>query len=213
MKLTPRHVYRFVTFLVGVMVIGLGVSLMNKSALGLGPWNVTDANLELWIGVTLGQASIIHTFVVITLVSILNKNPKYYLSLLTTAFVGLAIDLWNYHILATLSPGSLMEQMIFELIGFLGITIGLALILITRYPAMVFDELTLTLHRFFPILSFSIIRIGIEFTGLAIAFLYSWLGGFGLGALGWSPIILAFCFGPAIHFFKTQLERKVKFNL
>ena len=213
MKFTLRHLYRFLTFFVGGIVIGFGVALMNKSGLGLGPWNVTDANLEMWIGVTLGQASIFHTFVVITIVSLLNKNPKYYLSLITTAFVGAAIDVWNYQIFASFLPTSLLEQVIVELIGFLGITIGLALILITRYPAMVFDELTLTLHRIFPVLSFPMIRIGIEFSGLALAFLYSWLGGFGLGALGWSPFVLAFCFGPAIHFFKTQFERKFKFYL
>ena len=210
MKINSRETLRFITFLAGVMLIGLGVSLMNKSGLGLGPWNVTDANLELWIGVTLGQASILHTLVVITLVSILNKNPKYYLSLITTALVGLAIDLWNYTILGGLLPQSLFEQIIFEIIGFLGITMGLASILITRYPAMVFDELTLTIHRMFKHLTFPTIRIFIEFSGLGIAFIYSALGGFGLGALGWSPFVLAFCFGPAIHFFKQYFQRLVK---
>jgi uncharacterized protein len=209
MKNIRREVIKLLTFLLGVILIGFGVTLMNKSGLGLGPWNVTDANLERWIGVTLGQSSIIHTFVIITLVAILNKNLKYYLSLITTMCVALSIDVWNYEIFATLIPQHLGEQIAFEVIGFLGITIGLAFIIITRYPAMVFDELTLTLNRMFKRISFSTIRMGIEFFGLFLALIYGVLGGFGFGELGINPIILAFCFGPAIQFFKLRFERLI----
>ncbi len=207
MKNQRREVIKLLTFLLGVMLIGFGVALMNKSGLGLGPWNVTDANLERWTGVTLGQASIIHTFGIISIVVILNKNFKYYLSLITTTLVGLAIDFWNYGVFETFIPQHFGEQIGSEVVGFLGITIGLAFIIITHYPAMVFDELTMTFNRFFKRVSFSTVRMGIELSGLFLALIYGVVGGFGLGALGINSFLLAFCFGPAIQFFKIQFAR------
>lgn len=207
MKKFPYEIIKLITFFIGIIGVGLGVALMNKSNLGLGPWNVTDANLERWIGVTIGQASIIHTFVIITIVAAFNRHLKYYLSLITTVLVGFAIDIWNYEIFRELIPSYIGEQILFEVLGFFGITIGLALIMMTKYPAMVFDELTLTLQRLFKQTSFALVRMVIEFTGLILALLYGLIGGFGLGAVGINPIILAFLFGPAIHFFKSYFER------
>lgn len=208
MNHSTKLLYRILLFTLAVIVTGLGVVLMKKSDLALGPWNATDANLSLLSGevITLGMASQIHTFAIITLVVVLNGKLKYYLSLITTLLVGWSIDLWNLVVLSGFVPTDLTLRIACLTLGFLFICIALAIIVVTKFPAMVFDELTLTLSRLLHIRSFPAIRIVLEGVGLLLAILYGWIGNFGFGTVNIGAVILAFMFGPAISFFIGWLK-------
>lgn len=209
MERSAKLAARVLLFALAVIVTGLGVALMKKSDLALGPWNTTDANLSLLSGeiITLGMASQIHTFAIITLVVVLNGKLKYYLSLITTLLVGWSIDFWNLSALASFAPSDVVLRFVILGLGFLCICVSLALIVVTRFPAMVFDELTLSLSRLLRIRSFPAIRIGIEALGLLLAIVYGLIGQFGFGTVNLGAVALAFMFGPAISFFIKQFQR------
>jgi uncharacterized protein len=78
--------------------------------------------------------------------------------------------------------------------------LGLAMVVVTTYPAMVYEELTLVLMKRFHIKTFFATRILIELFALVLAVGIGFLAGIGFGKVSFGSVVLAIGIGPIIHF-------------
>ncbi|TVP85941.1 MAG: hypothetical protein EA375_03015 [Acholeplasmataceae bacterium] len=198
---------KIITYLAGVLLTALGINILLRSMLGAGAWDTVTHNLSVLAGITLGTASFSINVVIMAFIILYNRKLKFLLVILPIIGIALTIDFWDIIVFGGYYPGSWWLRIIFYFGGTFILTLGLALMVITRFPAMVFDELTLSLMRLFKIDSFFITRTIIELFAIALATVFGFAAGIGFGAVNVGSFILALILGPILGFQLTWLGR------
>lgn len=207
MRNYPLRVFLYVF---GVFVLGFGINLLLRSTLGAGAWDTVSNNFSQLIGSSLGTASFIINVSVLAFVLIYNKNIKYAVILVPILSLALVIDLWDIVILGDLTIEKVWLQVISYIGGGIILSFGLALIIVSRFPAMVFDELTVSLMRLLKIKKFFTMRIMIELFAIALATVFGFLAGIKFGAVNFGSFILAIAIGPIISIHMKWLNALLK---
>jgi len=189
-----------IVYLFGIILSALGVNVLLRSALGAGAWDTVTNNLSILASISLGTASALVNVVIMAFVVIYNKNAKFFLVSIPIVGIALAIDFWDIVVFSDFYPNLLWVRGLFYIGGLLVLTLGLAMMIVTKYPAMVFDELTLSLMRLFKSKSFFATRIGIELFAIVLATGFGFWAGIGFGAVNLGSLILALIIGPTIAF-------------
>lgn len=197
-------------YFLGFFIVGLGVVLMLRADLGAGPWDTVSANLEKFIDkflfdVTLGMMSF--TIASILMLIVLFYTKKWYLiGMVVPIFVvAVSLDFWNSVGLANFNPENMFIRLGASIIGGIFIPLGLSFIIASNFPAFVFDELTIMLMEIFRTESVTIVRAGLETTGILLGLLFGFLAGIDFGAVGVASIILVFMLPPLLEFFLKRL--------
>ena len=198
----------------GILALGLGVALFARANLGVAPWDTAILNLQRLLlanqqSITLGQSSLIHTFVLLVIVLILGKRWQSLLAIIPMIGISLSIDFWDQLILVNLLASSLdlLTRITFFLSATLLMTWGLATIIISGFPPNVYDDFHLTLLRVFHIKSFALGRWIIEFMGVGVGLTYALIQGDGLGSITILSFVLAVAFGSLITLFVNQYRK------
>lgn len=205
LHMTPKQLIRGFIYAIGIFLTGLGVNVLLRSALGAGAWDTVVYNLRsffiniLNINITLGTVSFIIYAIVLACVMMYNKKLKYIFIFIPIFGIALAIDFWDLVVLGSYYPVDIWLRVIFYLVGIFILSMGLALIIVTRYPAMVFDELTLLMMKLFKIKSFFITRIFIELFAIVMATILGFISHIGFGAVNFGSFVLALIIGPMIQ--------------
>ena len=207
MKNYPLRIFLYVF---GVFVLGFGINLLLRSTLGAGAWDTVSNNFSQLIGSSLGTASFIINVSVLAFVLIYNKDIKYAVILLPILSLALVIDLWDIVILGNLTIEKVWLQVISYIGGGIILSFGLALIIVSRFPAMVFDELTVSLMRLFKIKKFFTMRMMIELFAIGLATIFGFLAGIRFGAVNFGSFILAIAIGPIISIHMKWLNALLK---
>lgn len=210
-----RFSFRYLSlYFIGILGLGLGVSLFSRANLGVAPWDTAVINLRSLldarnINITLGQSSLIHTTFLLIIVLFIGKRWQALMAIFPMIFISLSIDLWDVVILPILfpNPSPLWLNVIFFLLALCIMTWGLATIIISGFPPNVYDDLQLTLIRVFKIKSFTLARWIIEFSGLTLGLIYALMEGDGLGSITFLSFLLAVAFGSLITFFVNLYKR------
>lgn len=169
---------------VGLVLYGVSLALMARSDLGLAPWSVMESGLAGHLPITLGQAVIGVSFVVLLLWIPLRETPG--LATISNALiVGLAAD-------ATLAllgeAGPMPARLAYSVGGVLLCALATALYIGAQFGRGPRDGLMTGLHRRTG-LSIRLVRTTLEVVmiGLGLA-----LG----GALGIGTVLFALAIGP-----------------
>lgn len=209
-KFMKNYPLRIFLYVFGIMVLGLGINVLLRSTLGAGAWDTVSNNFSQLIGSTIGTASIIINITVLAFVFLYNKHWKY-LSILVPIFsLGLVIDFWDIIVFGNYTVDALWLQLIFYVGGAVILSLGLSLIIVSRYPAMVYDELTISLMRLLKIKKFFTMRIMIELFAIVLATLFGFLASIGFGAVNVGSFILAVALGPIITLHMKWLNALLK---
>jgi uncharacterized membrane protein YczE len=192
------------------MVLGLGINVLLRSTLGAGAWDTVSNNFSILINSTIGTASIIINITVLLFVVIYNKHWKYLSILLPIFSLGFVIDFWDIIVFGDYTVDAIWLQVIFYVSGAIILSLGLSLIIVSRYPAMVYDELTVSLMRLFKIKKFFTMRIMIELFAILLATLFGFLASIGFGAVNVGSFILAVALGPIITLHMKWLNALLK---
>lgn len=214
--ITPKQIVRGIIYLLGIIITGLGVNVLLRGALGAGAWDTVIYNLKsllanrLSINVTLGTVSFFIYLIVLTYVMLYYKKLKFLFVFIPMFGIALAIDFWDIVVFGNFYPEDLYIRFLLYALGIFILTLGLALILVTKYPAMVFDELTLILMKVFKIKSFFTSRMLIELFAILLATIFGFLSGIGFGAVNFGSFILALIIGPMIS---IQLSYLTKYTM
>lgn len=200
---------RIMMYLLGMFIAGGGVNLILRSTIGAGSWDAVNDHSRILFGITLGTASLITNFTILTFILIYRKNLKYLIVIIPIFGIATMMDIWDIIILNDMNPVGLFEQIIWFIIGSILLPFGLSLMITTKFPSMVYDEMTFAFMEILHINNFLKVRVGVEVLAVLIAITQGLIIGIGLGSVSIGTVILAITIGPMIDFF-IKLVNKIK---
>lgn len=199
-------------YIVGMISIALGVVLMLRSDFGSSSWDSLHYALSMVLPITIGWATILVATLFTIAIIYFNSSWNYLYMFIPIFFVGLLIDLINLVILKDFIVSSIFGQ---GMTFFLGISIlpfGGALLIISTYPAGVFDEFMLAMMRVFKTNKMVVVRVIMELTAVAVAYIIGLRAGLdnnGLGKIYYGTIIFSFSVGLFVKTYLKLLKGKI----
>lgn len=184
---------KYVFYVVGILILTLGISLTIQSKLGTSPFDALLVGLSKNVGLTVGSWEIILALLLIGSNSLLARKRPEILGLVTALITGIGIDMWLFLLHDVVSPDLWFSQAVCFTTGLVVVGLGTATYLHTNFAPIPVDRLTLILKELTrKTVFFSRTLIYILFLMLAIIF----NGPIGVGTL------LTVCLGGYIlHFF------------
>ncbi len=117
------------------------------------------------------------------------------------------MDLWDLLILSNINPSGLINQILWFIFGSTLLPFGLSLMITTKFPSMVYDEMTFAFMDIFKVNNFLKVRVGVEILAVLIAIIQVVIIGIGFGSVSIGTVILAITIGPMIDFFIKQINK------
>ena len=191
-----ENVLRLIFYFGGFFITAAGITTILRSGLGAGAWDTVTNNLSVLADITLGTASMSINLTILVMILIYRKNPKFLFTVVPILTIGLFIDLWDLVIYGSYAPGNMGLRALFYMGGTVLLTGGLSLTIVSGFPAMVFDELTLMVMEFFNSESFFKSRLAIELFAIMLASVFGFSAGIGFGAVNVGSFILALILPP-----------------
>ncbi|WP_368505461.1 YitT family protein [Alkalihalophilus sp. As8PL] len=133
---------RWAVFMIGLIIMSFGISMMIRADLGSAPWDVLHIGLTMQLGLTVGSWSIIMGFIIIGLTSSLTKKWPQFGAFINMVLVGVFIDIFLW-ILP--SPEGFLLKLAMLVIGIIVIGYGIGLYIAPRLGAGPRDSLMLAL--------------------------------------------------------------------
>lgn len=198
---------RLIKYILGMVFIAAGVVFVLKSDLGNSTWDTLHYALSEFLNITIGWATVIVAMLFVIMVIYLNKDFKFILMSIPVFVVGPLIDLFNDVIFLELDPSTFIQQAGLFLLGLFVLPIGGSLMIISSYPAGVFDEFMLAVMRKTKSQKMIKIRVIMELSAVSTAFIIGLLAGIGRGKIYYGTIIFAFAMGPIINKTLIIMER------
>lgn len=190
----------------GALIIALGVVMLIKSTLGVGPWDSFFVTLARISPLTIGTAAIVSLFSLTGLVMILRQQMVFAFILIPIFLVGLLIDFFDLIVLADFTPDGWVRIVAFSF-GIFAMPLGGAMLMQTRFPAGVFEELMLMIMDRFKITRMAYARMIVEVFPVIATLLINWIIFNDLGSLSYGTIIYVLASGPLVQFYNKQLRR------
>lgn len=200
---------RIMMYILGMFIAGGGVNLILRSTIGAGSWDAVNDHSRILFGITLGTASLITNFTILTFILIYRKNLKYLIVIIPIFGIATMMDIWDIVILHEIYPFGLFDQILWFILGSILLPFGLSLMITTKFPSMVYDEMTFAFMEILHINNFLKVRVGVELLAVLIAITQGLVIGIGLGSVSIGTVILAITIGPMIDYF-IKLVNKIK---
>jgi len=181
---------------VGLVLFGVGIALMVRAGLGLGPWEVFHQGIALLTGLQLGTVSILVGIPVLAAWYPLGERPGVG-TILNIAIIGTATNVAMDLIPAAVE---LPVQVVMMLAGVGTIAVGSGLYLASDLGPGPRDGLMTGLHLRFG-WSIRRARTGIELSVLILGFLAG-------GTIGIGTIVFALGIGPAVQVALRVFDRE-----
>jgi len=208
--------YLLFLYIFGVVTASLGVFLMKSSTLGLGPWGVAAFELNALLNpilgyFTFGSASTLHTYAMIFLILIINKNLKSAFVFVSVFFINGMVDFYDFVVFPEWVISNLSSAIVSHGLGFIIYCLGSAFLILSTFPGMVLEELTFALMKVFKIKSYPLMRTMVAYFGFVLAFIYGLLSGTNASSITVLSFILGVAFGPVIQAI-VKMIRQSKFG-
>lgn len=210
-------VLRTIKYILGMVFIAVGVAFMLKSGVGNSSWDTLHYSLEHLLHVSFGTATIIVATIVMITVMLLNKSFKYILMWIPVLIVGPLLDLSIFIFNANQVPTVFGMQLLYFILGLSILPLGGAFLIISKYPAGVFDELNLAIVRKLKLKSLLPTRVIMELTAVTTAYVLGRLAGLSYsfnqvegieyGNIGFGTLIFALTVGIYLKTYLKTFER------
>jgi len=198
---------RVIKYFIGMLMIAFGVVMMIRSSIGNSSWDTLHYALHKYTGITVGEATIVVALIFTLLVILLNKNIKYLLMAIPIFTVGYFIDVFNLQILADFEVTTLLPQILTYTVGLFLLPMGGALLIVSTYPAGVFDEFMLAVMRKLKSEKMVLIRVIMELSAVIVAFIIGRLADIGFGKIGIGTLIFSLAVGWLVKRYLNLYER------
>ncbi|MEI2367211.1 YczE/YyaS/YitT family protein [Niallia circulans] len=181
-----KPVQRLFIFIIGLLIMSLGIVLVITANLGSAPWDVLNIGLHIQFGLTIGCWAIIVGFLILLIAAILSKKLPPFGALLNMVLVGVFIDI--FLLLPFMNtPSTLYQKWIMFLIGLIIMGYGMGFYISAKLGAGPRDSLMIVLSEKFGG-SIARTRLWME----AIVLIVGWILG---GPVSWGTIIYAALIG------------------
>ena len=182
---------RIVFFLVGLLIMGLGISIVAISNFGNGPWDAANIGLSGKTGLSIGICMNIMAVMQIIVGGIINKEFPNIATLITSICLGAFIDLWMLFLGNIEMTSTLMKFGVF-IFGLPIISLGISIYLVSKLPNTPLDYFMLSIKSKFN-LSLMTSKITSESIGLVLGLI---LG----GTIGIGTIIIILAIAPMMEY-------------
>lgn len=182
---------RVVQYVLGAFMVSFGVVTLLRTNIGAGAWDTVNANLSALTGITLGTASFLVQGLLVIMITAYRKNVKYLLISVSILLIALGIDFWDILIYGDFYYEGLSLRFLVFFGGVFILTAGLSLIILTHYPAAIFDEFMMMVMHIFNTEQIFFPRLFVEMLAIVIASGFGFLAGIGFGAVNIGSVILA----------------------
>ncbi|MFB7138722.1 YitT family protein [Gottfriedia sp. NPDC056225] len=190
----------YVFFVLGILILALGVSITIQSNLGVPPFDALLVGLSKNVGLTVGSWEIIIALLLICLNSILKRKRPEFLGLITAFITGASIDMWLFILHDFLVPELWYSKVIWFGIGLIVSGLGTSTYLHTNFAPIPVDRLTLIIQELTKTnLFFSKTLIYLIFFIMALIF----KGPIGVGT------VITVCFGGIILNYFMPFTKKI----
>jgi len=142
-----KNSYRYVFYVVGILLLTLGVAFTIQSDLGTSPFDALLVGLSINVGLTVGSWEIIIALLLMVCNSLLTRQRPEMLGLVTSFITGIGIDLWLFLLHHLITPEALWSQLVWFGMGLIVIGLGTALYLQTNFAPIPVDRLTLIIKE------------------------------------------------------------------
>ncbi|MBX0357256.1 YitT family protein [Halobacillus sp. Nhm2S1] len=186
-----KYFFLFIIYVAGLVVSSLGLALIIKSGLGVGPGDSIAVGLSMHLPVTVGSVMIV-AFVILLLVNakLEHKRPQFE-SLIPIIIRGRTLDIFLYGLLENMEYEAWWAQWGIFSLGLFATAVGISVYLRTPFPRIPLDHFMMIMNEKTN-QSKSTVRIFSE-SGMALI-------GFLLGApVGFGTLIVALLLGPLIQ--------------
>jgi uncharacterized protein len=137
-----RTLRRWLIFLIGMVIMSLGIVLMIEANLGVAPWDVLHIGLTKQLGLTVGTWSILVGFCIISLTRLLTNEWPQIGAFLNMLLVGIFIDIFRLFID---TPTTTLGQYVMLLVGVIVIGYGIGLYIAPKCGAGPRDSLMIAI--------------------------------------------------------------------
>jgi len=138
---------KYVFYVLGILILTLGISFTIQSDLGTSPFDALLVGLSKNVGLTVGSWEIILAFILIGCNSLLKRQRPEVLGLLTAVITGIGIDMWMFLFDNLITPELWLNKIVCFGIGLVIIGLGTATYLHTNFAPIPIDRLTLILQE------------------------------------------------------------------
>lgn len=197
-------------YITGVFVTSLGTILMKRANLGMAPWSASHVNLSVFLNITVGTANAIHTTFLLLALLILTMKWKSLFALVTIVNFSLTLDFIDLILLKDFVLDNDIMRWIILLIGFFGITFGNAVLIHSKIPAFILDQVGEAIRAKIKGLSFGGARTLLNIVALSLALVYAIFSQEFFGALTLLTIVIGVIIGPIIGMNLRWLSRTIK---
>ena len=199
-------------YMAGTIVIALGVVLVIKSNLGTGPWDTVFIVLARRISfLTIGQSAILVTGLLTVLTSLLRKNKWLLLMFVPIFMVGNFIDLFDLVVFKDYAPDG-FSRLFPYLFGLMIVPLGGTMLVITRFPAGVFEEMTLLIRDLLHLKNLFFARMLLETFPVVVSLSLSWIWFQDNGAVSFGTLGFIALTGPFFQFYMKRLTPRIRFK-
>ncbi|WP_228551031.1 YczE/YyaS/YitT family protein [Sporosarcina cascadiensis] len=170
----------FHNYLIGLIVLTLGITFTIQSALGASPFDALLVGLYRTFGLTIGSWEIVVGASLVLCNAIADKKRPEYYALITSFVTGLGIDAWLFLLRDWIVPHTWIGQWTCVVLGIVLIGLGVAIYLQSSFAPNPMDRSMLILSRLTG-LSTTYARAIISIILVIIAFFFD--GAIGIGTL------------------------------
>ncbi|MFF2458728.1 YitT family protein [Peribacillus simplex] len=138
---------KYVFYVLGILLLTLGISFTIQSDLGTSPFDALLVGLSINVGLTVGSWEILIALILICCNSFLKRQRPEVLGLLTAFITGIGIDMWLYLLHNSITPELWYSKVVCFGIGLVVIGLGTATYLHTNFAPIPVDQLTLIIQE------------------------------------------------------------------
>ncbi|WP_280771356.1 YczE/YyaS/YitT family protein [Salipaludibacillus daqingensis] len=180
-------------YLIGLIFLSFGISLIILAGLGAGPWDALFVALSNNIGLTVGSWTFIIGFLLIIVNGLLLKQKPDFAALITMFLIGSFIDFWLLVVFSDVVFVLVAFRIVLLIVGILSCATGIACYLQSNFARNPIDHSMMVFHKLTgKSLAFS--KTFLELSVLVIAFFIG-------GPIGLGTVLVAFGIGPLIQLF------------
>lgn len=193
-------------YLLGLVIMSLGVTLMKLTNIGLGSWDAVIHNFSYILKIPMGIGSLIVNVLLLSFVMIYRKSFKYITVIIPILINMLFLLFWGDFVFVNVVFNTLWSRIGFFIVSLLLLPLSLALMIKSTLPKMIYDEITFILIELFKAKNFGFVRLGFEIFALLLAMVFGLIAGNILMQVGPGTILVTLSLGNLINIFLKLLK-------
>lgn len=194
---------RYLIFIFGLLIVGMGVTLTVKSDIGAGSYDSINFALAKIFNLNVSITIAITSLIALILASIIRGEAPRITTFITAALFGLFVDLW-VNVFESISLNTTISKILVFFIGIIILSFGIALYLLPQLPANPVDDLMIAISEEKKI-KLGTSKLIIDVVCILVAFLLK-------GPIGIGTIVLTFLVGPIVNIFYNYIKKYIVLN-